>query len=224
MRDKLEFTEMFMQKQLEILDKEIDLLQQDKSTRGIMLMGSVAYGTATDDSDLDILVLCDKDEFISKYIDNILVEIHFQKLVTMRKKLESNPMEVYKYIYSKIIVDDGKLTELSAEAHEIYNNYKTPDKEKKNIVYWLSSTKRKLLSAIRSNDDVKISYLVSTNTWKVLEGVWAINNKPIPPSSLAFNTHNALSFPLDNWFEDLFVEDILSRANTMIKIIDIICK
>ena len=189
-----------------------------------MLMGSVAYGTATDESDLDILVLCDKDEFVSKYIDNILVEIHFQKLVTMRKKLESNPMEVYKYIYSKIIVDDGKLTELSAEAHEIYNNYKTPDKEKKNIVYWLSATKSKLLSAIKNNDDVKISYLVSTNTWKVLEGVWAINNKPIPPSSLAFNTHNVLSLPLDNWFEGLFVEDILSRANTMIKIIDIICK
>lgn len=213
-----------MRKQLEILDKEIDLLQQNKSTRGIMLMGSVAYGTATDESDLDILVLCDKDEFVSKYIDNILVEIHFQKLITMRKKLESNPMEVYKYIYSKIIVDDGKLTELSAEAHEIYNNYKTPDKEKKNIVYWLLATKSKLLSAIKNNDDVKISYLVSTNTWKVLEGVWAINNKPIPPSSLAFNTHNVLSLPLDNWFEGLFVEDILSRANTMIKIIDIICK
>ena len=130
-----------MQKQLAILDKEIDLLRQDKSNRGIMLMGSVAYGTATDDSDLDILVLCNKDEFISKYVENIFVEIHFQKLDTLRKKLESNPMEVYRYIYSRIIVDDGKLAELSAEAHNIYCNYKTPDKEKKNIVYWLSATK-----------------------------------------------------------------------------------
>ena len=114
--------------------------------------------------------------------------------------------------------------ELSAKAHELYNNYKTPDKEKKNIIYWLSATKSKLLSAIKSNDNVKISYLVSTNTWKVLEGVWAINNKPIPPSSLAFSTYSVLSLPLDNWFEGLFVEDTLSRANTMITIIDIICK
>ena len=37
----------------------------------------------------------------------------------------------------------------------------------------------------------------ATNTWKVLEGVWAINNKPIPPSSLTFNTHNILNLPLD---------------------------
>lgn len=213
-----------MRKQLEILDKEIELLQQDKSIRGIMVIGSVAYGTATDDSDLDILVLCDKDEFVSKYVDNILVEIHFQKHMTMKKRLESNSMEVYKYIYSKIIIDDGEIAQLSAEAHEIYNNYKTPNKEKENIVYWLSATKSKLLSAIKNNDVIKVSYLVATNTWKVLEGVWAINNKPIPPSSLTFNTHNILSFPLDNWFEDLFVEDILSRANTMIKIIDIICR
>jgi len=213
-----------MQKQLAILEKEIGLLRQDKSNRGIMLMGSVAYGTATDDSDLDILVLCNKDEFISKYVENVFVEIHFQKLDTLRKKLESNPMEVYRYIYSRIIVDDGKLAELSAEAHNIYCNYKTPDKEKKNIVYWLSATKSKLFSAIKSNDDMRISYLVSTNTWKVLEGVWAMNNKPIPPSSLVFHTHNVLSLPLDNWFEGLFVEDTLSRANTMITIIDIICK
>lgn len=213
-----------MKKQLEILEKEIELLKQDKSIRGVMLTGSVAYGTATNDSDLDILVLCDKDEFVSKYVDNTLVEIHFQKYTTARKKLESNPMEVYKYIYSKIIIDDGKLAQLFAEANEIYNNYKTPNKEKESIVYWLSSTKSKLLSAIRNNDTVRISYLVATNTWKLLEGVWAINNKPIPPSSLVFHTHNTLSLPLDNWFEDLFVEDVLSRADTMIKIIDIICK
>ena len=142
----------------------------------------------------------------------------------MRKKLESYPMEIYKYIYSKIIIDDGRFAQLSAEAHEKYINYTTPDKEKENIVYWLSATKSKLLSAIKNNDAVKISYLVATNTWKVLEGVWAINNKPIPPSSLVFNTHNILSLPLDNWFENLFVENILSRANTMIKIIDIICE
>ena len=213
-----------MQKQLAILDKEIELLSRDKSTRGIMLMGSVAYGTATEDSDLDILVLCDKDEFISKYVENILVEIHFHQFDTLRKKLQSNPMEVYRYIYSKIVLDDGKLAELSAEAHSIYRNYMTPNKEKKNIVYWLSATKSKLLSAIKCNDNVRISYLVSTNTWKVLEGVWAMNNKPIPPSSLAFHTHNVLCFPLDNWFENLFAGELLSRADTMIKMIDIICK
>lgn len=213
-----------MKKQLEILNNEVNILKQNKSIHGVMLMGSVAYGTATDNSDLDILVLCDKDEFVRKYVDDILVEIHFQKYKTMRKKLESNPIEVYKYIYSKIIFDDGKLAQLLTDANEIYNNYQTPAKEKENIIYWLLSTKSKLLSSIKTNDTMRISYLVTTNTWKVLEGVWAINDKPIPPSSLSFNTYNTLQIPLTNWFEDLFVEDILIRANTMIKLIDIICK
>lgn len=211
-----------MKKQLEILDNELDILKQDKSIHSVILMGSVAYGKATDDSDLDILVLCDKDEFISKCVNGILVEIHYQKYKTLRKKLESNPMDVYKYIYSKIIFDDGKFVKLFDEANEIYNNYRTPEKEKESIKYWLSSTKSKLLTAIKSDDVLKVSYLTATNTWKVLEGVWAVNNKPIPPSSIAFNTHDKLDFPLENWFESLFIGDIFSRANTMIKIIDII--
>lgn len=212
-----------MKRQLEILKCESSLLKQDKSVGGVILMGSVAYGTATDDSDLDILVLCDKDEFVTKYVDGILVEIHFQKFETLLKKLESNPMEVYKYLYSKVIFDNGKFTELLNKAKEIYTNYTTPEKEREGIVYWLSSVKIKLLSAIKSGDITKLSYLISINTWKVLEGVWAVNNKPMPPSSLAYNTYNKLDLPLENWFEKLFVGDVFARAETMIKVIDIIC-
>ena len=68
----------------------------------------------------------------------------------------------------------------------------------------------------------KVAYLLATNTWKVLEGVWAINNKPIPPSSIAFSKYELLSMPLDNWFEDLLMGDIETRANTMLEVVDII--
>jgi len=199
-------------------------LKQEKSVRGVMLMGSVAYGKAAEDSDLDILVLCDRDVFISKYVDDIMVEIHYQTYETLMNKLRTRPMEVYKYIYSKILYDDGGLEELSLEASDRYHSYQTPEKEMNSIRYWLSSTKSKLLSAINRDDIVKISYLVSINTWKVLEGVWAINNKPIPPTSIAYNNHDRLSFPLENWFDDLLVGDIASRARTLIKIIDLICE
>lgn len=214
-----------MKKQLEILNSELEILKEEKNIKGVMLIGSVAYGTATEDADLDIVVLSDKDEFVSKYVNNILVEIHFQKYSTMLKKLKLNPTEVYKYIYSKIIFDDGKLTHLVEEANNVYNNYITPSEEMKSIVYWLSSTKIKLLSAINNNDIKKISFLISTNTWKLLEGVWAVNNKPMPPSSIAFNKYNVLkNIPSANWFDNLFIGDILSRAKTMLDIIDWICK
>ncbi len=214
-----------MKKQLEILNILIEELQLDKNVTGIMLMGSVAYENVSDDSDLDILVLCNEDKFVSKYIENIYVEIHFQKYNTMLKKLKSNPIEVYKYIYSKILFDDGKLNKLYLKANTIYDNYITPIEEINGIKYWLSSTKTKLLSAIKNNDMEKVSYVISTNSWKLLEGVWAVNNKPMPPSSLALNKYDVLNhIPSENWFNSLFVGDIISRGKTMINIIDWICK
>ena len=212
-----------MKKQLLVLDKEIELLKKDSFVKGIMLIGSVSYGTANKYSDLDLIVLCDKDEFYTKEVDGITVEIHYSKYETLLHKLESNPIEVYKYLYSKIIFDNGEYAKLYNTAKDIYDNYKTSNKERESIAYWLSSTKSKLTCAINCNDLTRISYLVATNTWKLLEGIYAINDKPVPPSSLVFNKHKSLELPIDNWFERLLTEDTLSRADTMIKIIDIIC-
>ena len=213
-----------MKKQLDILEKELQTLKKNEKVEAVLLIGSVAYGTATDDSDLDLIVISNEDRFESKYIENILVEIHFHKYSTLVKHLNNNPNEVYKYLYSKIVFDNGQLKKLIAKAKEIYNSYCTPNKEKEDICYWLSATKIKLLSAINSNDEMKVSYLLSTNTWKVLEGVWAKNNKPMPPSSIAFVKNNELScVPCDNWLSELLVGDNLSRANYMIDTIDWIC-
>ncbi len=111
---------------------------------------------------------------------------------------------------------------LFGEARNIYDSYRTPEKEMERIRYWLSSTKKKLLSGIKNADMQKVSYLLATNTWKVLEGVWAINNKPIPPSSVAFSKRELLNMPSENWFENLLMGDIEFRAKTMLEVIDII--
>ena len=214
-----------MEKQLDILEKELQILKKNEKVEAVLLIGSVAYGTATDDSDLDLIVISNEDRFESKYVENILVEIHFHKYSTLVKRLNNNPNEVYKYLYSKIIFDNGQLKKLIAKAKEIFNSYCAPDKEKEEICYWLSATKIKLLSAINSNDEMKVSYLLSTNTWKLLEGVLTKNNKPMPPSSIAFVKNNELTcVPYDNWFNKLLVGDNLSRANFMIDMIDWICE
>ena len=95
-----------MKKQMIILDKEIELLRRDPFVKGVMLMGSVAYGSASDDSDLDILVLCNKNEFVTREENGITVEIHYSTYEKLNSKLDKIPMEVYKYLYSKIIFDD----------------------------------------------------------------------------------------------------------------------
>ena len=110
---------MFMKKQLEILEKELQILKKNEKIEAVLLIGSVAYGTATDDSDLDLIVISNEDRFESKYVENILVEIHFHKYSTLVKRLNNNPNEVYKYLYSKIVFDNGQLKKLIAKAKEI---------------------------------------------------------------------------------------------------------
>lgn len=211
-----------MEKQLLVLDKEIELLKKDTSVKGIMLIGSVSYGTANKYSDLDLIVLCDKDEFYTKEVDRITVELHYSKYETLLRKLESNPIEVYKYLYSKIILDNGSLKSLIEKAKKIYQNYQTPIKEKENIKYWLKATKIKLISALEKKDELKLSYLLSTNTWKLLEGLFAINNKPMPPSSLTYYLSKDMHIELDDWFTKLLIGNVLDKTDSMIKLIDFI--
>ena len=106
-------------------------------------------------------------------------------------------------------------------ARRIYNSYNIDNKEKDDINYWLKSTKAKLEAALLCNDETLISYLVSINTWKVLEGIWAINNKPVPPTSSLYRSFkNLKNIPFDGWFEKLMIGAAESRAKTMIEAID----
>ena len=105
-----------MKKQLEIFHSLVSEFQKDSTVEGILLNGSVAAGTATELSDLDMIVLGKKDGFVSKTIDTVPVEIHFVVFDSAVKKLESNPMEVYKYLDAKVEYDNGKAREIISYA------------------------------------------------------------------------------------------------------------
>lgn len=214
-----------MQKQLIILEKEVAKFRQDSTIDAVLLTGSVAYGMATMMSDIDIVIICDRDNFESEYVEGILVEKHFHKYDTLDDALSKNAVEVYKYLYSKVLFDNtDKLSALIRKAREIYSTYSATKREYQNICCWLSATKIKLLSSMDSKEEKRMSFLLSTNTWKVLEGVWIKNNKPMPPSSLAYAKHNELAKePWNGWFDDLIVGNTESRVNVMLKIIDWIC-
>jgi predicted nucleotidyltransferase len=207
-------------KQYDIFKRELSLLKKDPSVTGALLIGSVAAGTAGDNSDLDILVLSDKDEFLTKSVDGILVEITYLTYETAVKKLEANPMDLYHYLGATIEYDTGRLAEILNLAFQKYHAYQTSDRTKTELQNWLCSTKIKLTAAISENDDIMARYIVYTNSWKVLEGMWAVNNKPMPPSSWAYRHYTELRItPYSNWFECLFSDNI-NHGTVMLQIID----
>ncbi len=210
-----------MLKQSEIFNKLVLELKKDIAVEGVLLNGSVAAGTATELSDLDMIVLCNEIKFVSEVIDDVLVEIHYITYDKAIKRLNNYPMEVYKYLDAKIAYDNGKLKEIITCAENIFYHYCVSEKEKREIVYWLNSIRLKLNSAFSKQDILLISYLVSTNLWKVLEGIWALNQKPVPPSSSLYRRYRDLNFiPCPDWFDSLLMGDIESKGRMMMYSID----
>lgn len=210
-----------MIKQLELFKKIASDLKKHNSLDGVLLIGSVACGTATELSDLDIVVIGDENKFVSMVINAISVEIHYLTYDKAIERLNNSPMEVYKYLEAKIEYDNGKLQEIISYAENIFNHYCVSEKQKREIVYWLKSTELKLKSAFSKQDMLMVSYLVSTNLWKVLEGIWAVNQKPLPPSSSLYRRYAELELvPCRNWFKRLLSEDAVGQGKIMIDCIE----
>jgi len=209
-------------KQIAVYNELIKSMLTDTDISGIMLMGSVARGTATSTSDLDIMVLCGKDEFKTEYIGGVLVEYIFLTYENAKAKLLNHDMDLYHYLNGRIDLDkDGHLLELQETARNKYLTYKTDKILKAPLYHWLLSTKIKLASAVESGNDLLARFIIATNSWKVLEAVWAVNDKPMPPSgSVLLFMNDLISNPFDNWFSLMFCDDYYVRLDSLLKIID----
>ena len=196
----------------------LELLKSEYVT-GILLMGSVAQNINSVNSDLDIIILSSKNEFFTEVIDNILVEYTYITYEKAMKKLMEDKMDVYHYLFSEICYDKhGKLSELKALATEKYENYNASIKDKNDIVHWLKSTKIKIESAISNTE---VNFIVATTSWKIIEAIWIINNKPTPPCSSVIRLKGELKIlPFNNWFEKLFSEECNTRNISFVEILE----
>jgi predicted nucleotidyltransferase len=209
-------------KQLAVLEQIMNRFNCDSALDAVLLMGSVATGKATPSSDLDLLVLGSETRFETEIVDEVMVEYSFTTYESAVAKLNSNDMDVYHYMDSTIIKDiHGRMNALQSLAQQKYENYRATKEEKRAIYHWLASTKIKLISSNENEDWLKSNFLAATNSYKVLEAVWAINDKPVPPSSKIIPGLDKLNcIPYENWFESMFLGDDHSRMKSMLKIIE----
>ena len=93
----------------------------------------------------------------------------------------------------------------------------------KGISHWLHSSLIKIQSALKANDELKASYIVQTSTWTLLEGIWAINNKPVPPAGSVLRYIQTLpnkQIHLDELLNKLFLGDTTERISSAIVLIE----
>lgn len=133
-------------------------------------------------------------------------------------------MEIYSFLDGKILIDkNGLLHRLQTIASQKYKNYCISEKEVKGISHWLLSAANKIKATVEMQDDFKASYVITTSTWVMLEGIWAVNNKPMPPSGAVWAHIKELPIRMDNMDEllnDVFLEKTSIRIASFIQIIE----
>ncbi|MGE1108622.1 nucleotidyltransferase domain-containing protein [Bacillus wiedmannii] len=197
-----------------------EILSINKIT-GCMLIGSVARGDAYPDSDLDFYVLLEDGQnkkFHSETREEILVEYKYADVNQILENFKNNPMELYSFLEGEILFDkSGELKKLKEIVTYEFENYRVSSDKVKGISHWLHSSLIKIQSAL------KASYIVHTSTWTLLEGIWAINNKPTPPAGSVLRYIQVLPnkpIHLEALLHKLFVGDTIERTSSAIFLIE----
>ncbi|EMI9089272.1 DNA polymerase subunit beta [Bacillus cereus] len=198
-----------------------------EKVNGFMLIGSVARGDAYPDSDLDLYILLEdgqKKKFQSETREDILVEYKYADVNQILVNFKNNPMELYSFLEGKILFDkSGELKKLKEIATYEFENYRVSSDKVKGISHWLHSSFIKIQSALKASDELKASYIVHTSTWTLLEGIWAINNKPVPPAGAVLRYIQTLPnkpIHLDELLNKLFLGDTTERTPAAIILIE----
>lgn len=194
---------------------------------GLMIIGSIARGDAYPESDLDLYVLLEngqKKDFHSEMREGILIEYKYADFNQIQVNFKNNPMELYSFLEGEILIDkSGELKKLKEIAKNEFENYRVSSDKVKGISHWLHSSLIKIRSALKVNDELKASYIVHTSMWTLLEGIWAINNKPAPPAGSVLRYIQALPIRptnFDEFLNKVFLGDTTERISSAIFLIE----
>ncbi|GCE31371.1 DNA polymerase subunit beta [Dictyobacter alpinus] len=153
---------------------------------GILLTGSVARGDALPGADLDLRFILTPEtrrEFRREVRQGVLVEQGFADVTKAQSELETNPMNVYAYLDGRILFDpQGVLEHLREQAQRRFETYQLAEQERERIISWLESARAKIQVAESGGDQVKAAFVTGTVSWQIVEGLWAANNRPLPPN------------------------------------------
>jgi predicted nucleotidyltransferase len=211
----------------QLLDRLLPDLEREPFVIGVMLQGSVARGDHQPGSDLDLLVLVADGQgkgLVSEQIDGILVERHYRDEATLRQRFERRPDLAYGLVDGRILHDPrGRLAALTSHARRLLVDYQTPESVREDIYYWLYASRVKLVAAWDAGDELKAAFLVASTTWKILEGIWAVNDLPIPHSGAVLAHLSELADRPDDFgghLNNLLLGDIDLRVTASLVVID----
>jgi len=174
------------------LDDVLAELHADPNVLGVMVGGSLARGTARDDSDIDVMAVV-KDQKATrsgrKYYGTILVEQGARTPEEWARHFSpariSDESWGYAFLDGVIVHDPhGAVAGLVTRATEAHATYRVPDAIKAHYAWHWSHALPKLRAVLHKQDPVEIGWAAAVMTNSVIETIWAINGRPLPSRDL----------------------------------------
>ena len=195
--------------------------QNDPDVIGLLLAGSFARGDALPDSDVDLyFLLCDgcSRSFNTELRNGILIESQYDDAARVKAKLTNNPMTIYTYLDGRVLYDlENRFPELIRLAQETQNSFSVTEKDRADIAHWLLSASLKVKASRVAGDQFKMAFIVSSSTYQVFAGLWAVNQKPMPASGGVLAHLKDLPLQPDHipgWLEKFLTGELEERAMT----------
>lgn len=192
-----------------LLDLELQRAKQ-QGVIGVLLCGSVARGTARPVSDLDLRLFWPESRpFEATWHAGVLIERHGHSIPQAMQLLERSNAQLYPWIEGQILHDPtGTLAILQVRARELMARYQTPAAELQSLQHWLETALLKLKGA---TSDTQRAFLVQTTTWKLAEGMCAVNGRPVPPSTLMWELLPTFERQPGEWLTPLLLGTLVER-------------
>ncbi len=203
----------------------VDARQQDQII-GALLTGSVARGDALPGADLDLRFVLPpglSKPFRREARDGIQVECGYADEASAQAKLHTHPMNVYAYLDGQILYDpQDVLARLRQQAQRRFDTYRTPRDQKATIAFLLGHCRDKIGVAVRGGDLLKAAFVTGTSSWRIMEGLWAANDLPLPPNSSVRPHLKDLSGPpdIESLYSQLFLAETDHRVRVALTLLD----
>ena len=84
------------------------------------------------------------------------------------ERLEDRPMEVYRYLDGRVLYDpEDRLAVLADNARKRFEDYRTTEREKEHLAYWLRRARTKAIASREAGDSLRAAFVVSTSSWQI---------------------------------------------------------
>jgi hypothetical protein len=186
----------------------------DPECAAFAVCGSVARGDAKPLSDLDlVLILRDgapDRPFAHADTGGVYVETKAMTAAAARRRMDRNPMELYTFLDGRPLQDPaGAFAALQVEARQRFATFVRRDRA--SAGNWLAASQRKLRAARAAGDPFAAA--CAAELWPILDGLWAVNDKPTPPMGAVWaHLPDLAEAPPRAWLEDLVTGGAATRV------------